>query len=311
MIVNSDTKFTDNIEVSNSITTKNAIISGNMKGTDISYGNWSQLGAGIDGENGGDESGWVVSLSSDGTIVAIGTDLNDGNGNNSGHVRVYKWRLYTQADANVYNYETRIQSSSQTKPLIITESINTSPSPGNYYWTQLGTDIDGDGGDDCGFSISLSSDGTIVAIGGIGNDDNGTNSGHVRVYEYNGSSWIQVGADIDGEAQGDYSGHGVSLSSDGTIVAISATENDGNGGDVSSLNKGHVRVYKWRLYTNADANVYNYQSRTQNSNNLKPLIITESTNTQPSPGNYYWTQVGFDIDGENGYDKIGGLVHYH
>ncbi len=31
-------------------------------------------------------------------------------------------------------------------------------------------------------------------------------AGHVRVYEYNGSSWIQLGQDIDGEAAGDHSG---------------------------------------------------------------------------------------------------------
>ena len=35
-------------------------------------------------------------------------------------------------------------------------------------------------------------------------------------------SWSQLGADIDGEAAGDYSGYSVSLSSDGTIVAIGA-----------------------------------------------------------------------------------------
>ena len=51
----------------------------------------------------------------------------------------------------------------------------------------------------------------------------------MRVYEYSGSSWSQLGADIDGEAAGDYSGYSVSLSSDGTIVAIGATDNDGNG----------------------------------------------------------------------------------
>ena len=26
-------------------------------------------------------------------------------------------------------------------------------------------------------------------------------SGHVRIYDYNGSAWVQVGGDIDGEAQ--------------------------------------------------------------------------------------------------------------
>ena len=56
---------------------------------------------------------------------------------------------------------------------------------------------------------------------------NGTNSGHVRVYEYSGNAWTQLGADIDGEAASDYSGYSVSLSSDGTRVAIGAL-NDGN-----------------------------------------------------------------------------------
>ena len=71
-------------------------------------------------------------------------------------------------------------------------------------------------------SVSLSSDGTRVAIGALLNDGNGTDSGHVRVYDYNGSAWAQVGDDIDGEAADDLSGYSVSLSSDGTRVAIGA-----------------------------------------------------------------------------------------
>ena len=42
----------------------------------------------MDGEASTDLSS-IVNLSSDGSIVAIGARLNDGNGNNSGHVRVY------------------------------------------------------------------------------------------------------------------------------------------------------------------------------------------------------------------------------
>ena len=105
---------------------------------------------------------------------------------------------------------------------------------------QVGSDIDGEAeGDQSGISTSLSSDGTIVAIGANGNDDNGTDSGHVRLYEWDGTAWQQKGNDIDGEAANDLSGWSVSLSSDGTIVAIGAFgNNDGTG-----LNSGHVRVY--------------------------------------------------------------------
>ena len=175
--------------------------SGHVRVYEYSGSSWSQLGADINGEAASDISGYSVSMSSDGTIVAIGSNLNDGNGSSSGHVRVYQY------------------------------------SSGS--WTQLGGDINGEAANDySGNSVSLSSDGTIVAIGATGNDGNGSNSGHVRVYQYSDSSWTQLVLDIDGEAANDYSGHSVSLSSDGTIVAVGAYGNDGNGSD-----SGHVRVY--------------------------------------------------------------------
>ena len=103
---------------------------------------------------------------------------------------------------------------------------------------QLGSDIDGETGNDrSGYSVSLSSNGDRVAIGAIQNGGNGSNSGHVRVYSWNGSSWAQLGSDIDGEAAGDYSGR-VSMNSDGDRVAIGATANDGNGS-----NSGHAVSY--------------------------------------------------------------------
>ncbi|NBT27856.1 MAG: hypothetical protein EBT09_15250, partial [Actinobacteria bacterium] len=51
----------------------------------------AKLGKDIDGEAAGDNSGRSVSLSSDGLTVAIGAVGNDGNGDKSGHVRVYKY----------------------------------------------------------------------------------------------------------------------------------------------------------------------------------------------------------------------------
>ena len=158
----------------------------------------NQIGSDIDGEAAGDYSGFSVSLSSDGTAVAIGAHLNDGNGADSGHVRVYEWN-------------------------------------GNA-WIQKGADIDGEAeGDYSGFSVSLSSDGTVVAVGA---QRNGAYSGHVRVYGWNENAWQQKGADIDGEAEGDRSGRSVSLSSDGTRVAVGADINSETGVDA-----GHVRVY--------------------------------------------------------------------
>ena len=81
----------------------------------------------------------------------------------------------------------------------------------------LGTDIDGEAANDnSAWSVSMDNDGSHVAIGAIYNDGNGSNSGHVRIYSWDGSAWNQVGSDIDGEAAGDQSGYSVSIDSDGS-----------------------------------------------------------------------------------------------
>lgn len=116
-------------------------------------------------------------------------------------------------------------------------------------WSQLGMSMDGEAASDkSGSALSLSSDGKTVAIGAYDNDGNGTSSGHVRIYSYNGTQWVQKGADIDGKTDpinaGDFSGYSVSLNRDGSVVAIGAPRNDGLGVPAYS-NAGHVRVYAW------------------------------------------------------------------
>ncbi len=164
-------------------------------------GTWTKI-ADINGVVNCDQSGYSVSLSSDGSIVAIGEPLTDTNGNASGQVRVFQ--------------------------------------NNNGTWAQVGQNIEGESAHDWfGYSVSLSSDGSIIAIGAYGNNDNGFASGQVSVYQYINGVWTLAGTKIDGEAVGDKSGFSVSISSDGSIVAIGAPGNDGNFAD-----SGHVRVYK-------------------------------------------------------------------
>ena len=98
-----------------------------------------------------------------------------------------------------------------------------------YAQVQIGGDIDGErAGDRSGDIVSLSADGSVLAIGANLNDGiNGDASGHVRVYERDATAplgWSQVGGDIDGEAVRDRSGYGISLSSDGSVLAIGLRE---------------------------------------------------------------------------------------
>ena len=133
--------------------------------------------------------------------MAIGAPGNDASGYDAGHVRVYDW------DGSV--------------------------------WKQAGLDIDGEAaGDVSGWPVSLSADGNRLAISGYYNDGNGNGSGHVRLYAWDGTAWVQAEADIDGEAMGDNFGYSIALSGDGRSLAIGANANNGNG-----RRAGHVRVY--------------------------------------------------------------------
>ena len=247
-------------------------------------GTWTQVGSDIDGEASNDWSGYSVSLSSDGSILAIGARYNNGNGSNSGHVRVYQnisgtWTqvgsdIDGEAAGDYSGYSVSLSSDGSILAIGAPNNAGNGTDAGHVRvyqnvsgtWTQTGSDIDGEAANDySGWSVSLSNDGSIVAIGAKNNDGNGSNSGHVRVYQNVSGTWTQVGSDIDGEVANDESGYSVSLSSDGSIVAIGARYNDGNG-----TSSGHVRVYK----------------------NVSGT----------------WTQIGSDIDGEAAYDQSGYSV---
>jgi hypothetical protein len=224
-----------------------------------------QRGDDINGEAASDNSGWSVSLSDDGNVLAIGADYNDGNGSNSGHVRVYAWNTtsakWSQRGGDI-NGEAAYDQSGWSVSLSDDGNVLAIGAPSNagngaysghvrvYAWNttsakyiQRGMALDGEAAsDNSGWSVSLSDDGNVLAIGAPSNGGNGANSGHVRVYAWNTTSakYIQRGDDINGEAADDYSGSSVSLSDDGNVLAIGADYNDGNGS-----NSGHVRVYAW------------------------------------------------------------------
>lgn len=214
-------------------------------------GIWTQVGAGIMGEASNDRSGSGISLSADGSVVAIGAPHNDGNGSKAGHVKVF-------------------------------QNIGST-------WTQIGADIDGEAAEDnSGYSVSLSADGTVVAIGAYNNDGNSNNAGHTRVYQIMAGAWTQLGTDIDGAAEGDRSGMSVSLSADGTVVAIGAPNNDGNGS-----NAGHVRVYDLSVILSTDN------------------FVQTNFMVYPNPAsNYVTVQLngGLQLEKVNVYSTLGQLV---
>lgn len=258
--------------------------SGHVRIFDYNGSDWVQVGTDIDGEAAGDNFGVAVSISADGSRLAAGGSYNDATGTDAGHVRVFD---YNGTD-----------------------------------WVQVGQDIDGEAaGDFFGGDISLSSNGNRVAIGAIHNGGNGTSAGHTRIYEYNGSSWVKLGQDIDGEAAFDYCGHSVALSSNGGRVAVGAIFNDGNGSS-----SGHVRLYDYNgsswVQVGQDINGEAAGDRTGESVSLSDDGTRVAIGAYSNAGNgtnsghvrifdyngTSWVQVGQDIDGEAAYDYSGGAV---
>lgn len=121
---------------------------------------------------------------------------------------------------------------------------------------QVGSDINGEAGDLSGDAVSLSANGNRVAIGAVGSSEF---TGHVRIYEQNGENWVQVGADIDGDTIQNRSGNAVSLSANGSRVAIGAFRNAENGFASGQMRLFELNGENWSqigtsLYGNAGTN---------------------------------------------------------
>ena len=90
-------------------------------------------------------------------------------------------------------------------------------------WVQVGADIIGEAaGDRAGSSVDINAAGTRIAVGARFNGGGGASAGHVRVYDLVGSTWTQVGADIDGNGVATELGWSVALSSNGTRLIAGA-----------------------------------------------------------------------------------------
>ncbi len=252
-----------------------------------------QIGSDIDGEADNDYSGYEISLSADGRTIAIGAPQNDGPSSlttaDYGHVRLYM--------------------------LDATDN-----------WVQKGQDIDGaDGGDWFGWSTALSDDGNTLVFGGLYSNANGGASGLTQVYTFNGTSWVQKGNDIPGEAAFDYAGHAVSISADGNTIAIGASHNDGPNASLQDC--GHVRVYTFDGVSSWIQKGIDIDGEAAGDHSGWSVSLSDDGNTlaigaKDNDGNgaeaghtriYFfnglnWIQKGNDIDGQNAGDWCGWSV---
>ena len=302
---------------------------------------WSLMGPIITGDNTNELNGFSVSLNGTGTIVAVGSI----GYNNYGRVRIFEynssnntWDNLGQIDGESLgeDFGTYTVLNESGDRIAISASKNSSNGSkrgmlriyqynGGTSWTKMG-DISGEGNEDRADVIAMNNIGDIVAFGAMQNDGTGiTDCGHVRIFQYNGgTSWIQLGQDIDGGSAQEFFGTAVDLNKDGTIVTIGAIQYD-HSTDTNLSNCGLTRIYKF----NSSNNIWNQLGNdiigiqtTQllgisvSSNNDGNLIATGSI-AYDSPGMgangrvdiYQYDDISWNlltsIDGEQSNDQFG------
>jgi hypothetical protein len=214
---------------------------------------WQQLGNDIDAEAAGDH---VRAISMDGDRLAVGAYFNDGNGNNSGHIRVFEWdgSAWVQLGDDI---DGEAAGDAFGNRLVLKGSTLVGASYHNggngYYaghvrvfhwdgivWSQQGSDIDGEAASDMAGNVAF--DGKRIAIGAHYNNGGfpfAAHAGHVRVYEWGGTDWVQVGADINGEQLSDLFGQNLAIQ--GNRLAASSLYHD----SPTTTEAGYVRIFDW------------------------------------------------------------------
>lgn len=231
----------------------------------LTDGKWRQFGEPFYGEGPRDYLGQAVSLSEDGTVIAIGELRHTFR---TGQVTIYKWGgskwgLIGTIAGNVKGeqFGGMVSLSNDGKVLAASAMYDGlgsarvykyegdggvfSPTSGTQ-WTQIGGPVVGrDGYPYFGWPVSLSGDGkrlvaSSASFGSDGNIEDGLDRGTVWAFEFNGREWKQLGGKIEGEYGGDGLGWGLAISKDGNVLAAGAP-NSGHFGEKA----GYVEVYRY------------------------------------------------------------------
>lgn len=155
-----------------------------------------------------DRFGYSICIGSLGTRIAIGCPQSDISGTNTGVVYIYR------RDSTVWVQESLLQPSV--------------PQPGDFF----------------GYSVSLSTSSTRLAVGVPYRDNGGTDKGSVYVFTRSSNTWSEeaILTASDG-ANSDYFGSCVSISGDSTRIAVGSPINDPSG----ITDSGAVYVFKYNV----------------------------------------------------------------
>jgi len=210
-----------------------------------------------------DEYGRSVAVSGD--RVVVGAGLDDDNGTNSGSVYVYDWNGSNWA-------ETKITASDGAASDLFGEYLDVEgdrivvgarrdddngPSSGSVYvydwdgsnWTETKiVPSDGSTNEFFGQRVALYNDRIVVGLSN--DDDSGTNSGSVYVYDWNGTAWIESKITASDASDSDNFGSDVSVHEDRIIAGAYFA-------DHAEVGTGSVYLYDYICSDGTQLNQYN------------------------------------------------------
>ena len=236
-------------------------------------GQWSVMGRDLDGDATDGNAGTSVTISGDGSRVAMGAPLsastNDVVEETAGRVLIFSYdgsnwvlsgnviespvRAFLGGAVALSENGNRVVVGGRTfTPIVGEKSLDYAGGVSVYdfvgnVWVQAGETILGlDYYERFGNDVDISNDGTRIVVGAFTSDGqvlNRRDTGQVTVFQEDTSipaGWRQIGQSINGEKESDALGSSVTISGDGNVIAVGAPANDDGG-----TNAGKVEMYQY------------------------------------------------------------------
>jgi len=186
-------------------------MAGRVRAYQLKDGEWKYVGSSIYGEYPNDQAGFAVSISDDGTVFAVGAPHRSGQ--LPGSVRIFQLNVTSQD------------------------------------WTQMeNTFSRGRLGDECGYSISLSASGKMLAAGCPSWGQNNEKVGKVIILRADQTgTWLLHSQSFVGDTSGAALGSTVSVSNDGKTLAFGLPGLSKG----SRVRAGGVRVMKYNQFSDS------------------------------------------------------------
>jgi len=200
-----------------------------------------------------DEFGRTVAL--DGDYAIVGAHFDDDDGSNSGSAYVYrrdglKWvqedKLHASDAAAGDKFGNTVAISGDYAIVGAPSNADAGTDSGSAYvfkrsgttWTEEAKLVASDAATDDKFGDAVAIEGDFALVGARGDDDNGSVSGSVYVFQRSGTDWIEQPklTPADG-AMGDYFGHSIGISGSYAIIGS-------HGDDDGAADAGSAYVFK-------------------------------------------------------------------